>query len=44
MRLEIQSPIETFEVTKVMRIQLLAFELLNQFRNGAALFTHEYAE
>jgi len=41
MRLEIQPAIEAFKISKIMRVQFLSFEPLDQFRNGATLFAHE---
>ena len=41
MRFEIKLPIKAFEISEIVRIQLLPFKLLDQFCNWAALFTHE---
>ena len=39
-RFEIQSAVEAFEKSKVMRVQTLALKLIDDCRNGAALFAH----
>ncbi len=39
--LEIQPAIEAFEKSEVMRVQALTLKLINDGRDGAALFAHE---
>ena len=40
-RLKIEPAIEAFKVAEVMGVKIASFELLDQFRDGAAFFAHD---